>query len=351
MTRAKSGFPTSGLLAATSLAALTLAGCAKAPHPAPSAEAPPATRRVTVAAVRSAGGGESISVPGVIAAGRSAMLSPRIPATIVSLPLREGESFAAGAVVARLDDAALRSALTAAESSEAATESDLRRLTTLQSKGAATAREVETAAARAAASRAAVLGAKSELGYAVLRSPWAGVVARLPLHVGDMVSPGTPVVEIESQGDLEVRSTVEAELTAMVTPGKVLAVRVDGQPSPLSATVRSLSPSGDPSTHRFELRATLPAGKGLRSGLFARIEIPGRATDLRLMVPAAAVFARGGLTGLFVVEGGQAKLRFVAVGDSAGGEVEVRAGVAAGERVVIDPAGLVDGNPVEEARG
>ena len=66
-----------------------------------------------------------------------------------------------------------------------------------------------------------------------------------------------------------------------------------------------------------------------------------------LMVPAAAVVRRGGLTGLFVVSDGRARLRWVALGDEAGGGVEVRAGVDAGERVVLDPADLADGQGVE----
>ena len=61
------------------------------------------------------------------------------------------------------------------------------------------------------------------------------------------------------------------------------------------------------------------------------------------------MFQRGGLTGVFVVTDGTARLRWVAVGSAAGASTEIRAGVEAGERVALDPAGLVDGEPVTEA--
>jgi multidrug efflux pump subunit AcrA (membrane-fusion protein) len=125
---------------------------------------------------------------------------------------------------------------------------------------------------------------------------------------------------------------------------------VDGQDAPLTATVTTVAPSGDPTTHRFEVKADLPAAASLRAGLFARLLVPGLAAEPRLHVPAAALFERGGLTGLFVVTDGRARLRWVAAGAREGDTVEIRAGVEAGERVVLDPSGLVDGSPVAEQR-
>jgi hypothetical protein len=101
-------------------------------------------------------------------------------------------------------------------------------------------------------------------------------------------------------------------------------------------------------THRFELRADLPAAPGLRTGLFARLTLPSAAEEPRLHVPESALLRRGGLAGVFVVTEGRARLRWVALGETAGGRVEIRAGVDAGERVALDPAGLSDGVPVAE---
>jgi hypothetical protein len=175
-------------------------------------------------------------------------------------------------------------------------------------------------------------------------------VAARRVNLGDVVNPGMPLIEIEGEGGLELRATVGSEVAATLRPGAKLRAQVDGQAGPLAATVTAVAPSGDPTTHRFELRADLPGAPGLRAGLFARLLVPGVAADPRLTVPAAAVFERGGLTGLFVVGDGKARLRWVAVGARNGDTVEIRAGVEAGERVALDPAALVDGNPVTEAR-
>jgi hypothetical protein len=112
-------------------------------------------------------------------------------------------------------------------------------------------------------------------------------------------------------------------------------------------SVRSVAPAADASTHRVELRADLASAPGLRSGLFARLAIPRPDATARLTVPSRAIVERGGLVGVFVVAGDSARLRWVAVGETRQDATELRAGADAGERVVLDPSGLVDGAPIE----
>jgi RND family efflux transporter MFP subunit len=324
-------------------------GCGRG-HSVPSSQrtAGPPPRPVRTALVEVQGGAGTTAVPAAVQARQSATLAARIPASVVELPWREGDRVSAGAVVARLDDAALRSSLSAAEAAARTAGVDLQRMETLLKKGAATPKEADEARARAAAADAAVAGARDSLAYAVLRAPFDGTLAARPARVGDVVSPGAAIVVIEGRDGLELRATLESDLVARLRPGLVVEAVVDGQPGPVAATIRAVSAAGDPATHRFEVRADLAPAEGLRSGLFARLVVPSSGTGPRLVVPASAVFARGGLSGVFVVADGRARLRWVAVGATTGSLAEIRAGVAGGERVALEPAGLDDGQPVAE---
>ena len=305
-------------------------------------EAGPAKDVKTAEVVRDGGVGE-VAVPAAVQARKRAALSARMPASVTELPYQEGQWVEAGAVVVRLDDAALRAAVAAAEAGLKAVASDLERTKALLEKGAATPRELEQMTAAASAARAQLESARDNLSHAALRAPFAGRVASRRVNLGDVVTPGMPLLEIEGQGGLELRATVESEIAATLRPGSKVRAMVDGQSGPLAATVTAIAPSGDETTHRFEVKADLPAATGLRAGLFARVLVPGIAADPRLTVPAAALFDRGGLTGLFVVSDARARLRWVAVGVRDGDSVEIRAGVEAGEHVALDPKGLVDG--------
>jgi RND family efflux transporter MFP subunit len=335
------------------VAAWTACGPKGAPPAGRSQTPAAAPRPVQIAAVETSGAGE-ISVPATVAARQSATLAARIPAAVRELPHREGEAVAAGEVVVRLDDAALRSGLAAAQAGLQAAEADLARMQGLAQRGAATPREVEEATARAAVARAGLSGANENLSYAVLRSPFAGTLAARKVDVGDVVSPGQPLVVIEGRGGLELRATLAAGESQALRPGSEIQAQVDGVAAPLRARVTALSPAGDPATHRFELRADLPAdpqAKSLRSGLFARLLLPApQSRETTFSVPSAAVFQRGGLTGVFVAAQDRgrllARLRWIAPGAPAGDRIEVRAGLEAGESVVLHPGDLADGDPL-----
>ena len=311
------------------------AGETSAPRPVRTAAVQPSTH-------------ETRTTPGVVEARQRAVLSARVPASVTALPYREGEAVVRGAVVARLDDAALRAALVAAEASLKAAEADLLRAERLRQKGAATPREHEEVVARTEAARAQRAATFDALSHAELRAPFAGRIAARPAHVGDVVRPGAAVVEIEGDGGFEVRATIDVGQATSLRPGDTLQALVDGIADPLVATVRSLSPSGDAATHRFEIKADLPRTAALRAGVFARLVLPAAPESALLTIPAAAAFERGGLSGVFVVRDGRAHLRFVALGSRAGEIVEVRAGLFEGERVALAPAGLTDGAAVVE---
>jgi RND family efflux transporter MFP subunit len=331
------------------LLGLGLAACGgREPASASEPAAHPADVR-TAAVVRS-GGSREVAVAGAVQARKRAALCARVPASVTALPYREGERVPAGAVVVRLDDAAVRAAVTAAEAGVRAAQSDLDRTRTLIGAGAAAPRELEQRTAAASAARAQLTAAKDSLSYLALRAPFAGRVAARRVNLGDVASPGVPLIEIEGEGGFELRATVESGIAASLRPGATLKALVDGQPEKLTAVVTALAPSGDPTTQRFELKADLPAAPGLSAGLFARVFVPAVAVESRLSVPATALFERGGLTGLFVVDAGHARLRWVAAGAREGGTVEIRAGVETGERVVLDPAGVADGLAVHELR-
>ncbi len=335
-------------------AAVTAAACGGAPAPAPGAAAAARPARNVSVAVVGTADAVALDVPGTVQARQRAALSARIQASVVELPLREGQRVEAGAVVARLGDEALRAAVQAAEAGARAAEADRQRFEALAATGAATPREKEMSETRAAAAAAAVSAARDALSYAVLRAPFAGVVAQRPARLGDVVGPGQTVIVVEGQGALEVVASVPARAAAGLAVGQRLNLRVDGRADAVGVRVATVAPAADPVTHRVEVKADLEPGSGVRSGAFARLELPvagAGSGPARLTIPANALFERGGLVGAFVAEGDVARLRWVAVGARSDERVEVRAGLAAGERVIVQPEGLADGDRIVVAGG
>jgi membrane fusion protein (multidrug efflux system) len=133
---------------------LVLAACGGG-HPEPKTDGSPAgpAREVRTAEVVRSGGAGEVAVPGAVQARKHAALAARMPASVTELPYQEGQWVKAGAVVVRLDDAAVRAAVAAADAGAKAAEADLQRTKALLEKGAATPRELEQVSAAASGAR------------------------------------------------------------------------------------------------------------------------------------------------------------------------------------------------------
>lgn len=326
----------------TTLLALALALAASPSYRAHAAPAEP-TR---VRAVRPGAPSGVALVPASVAAARRATLATRVAATVFDVRVREGQRVRAGELLVSLSDSDVRGALSAAETGLSAAAAHERRIRELAAARAATPSELEMAGAQRAQAEAAVAQARATLAYTALRAPFAGTVQARRIEPGDLVGPGQPLVELEGD-ELELRATLSQAEVRELAPGHV--VRFQAGAARGEAVVTALSTGGDPLSHRRTLRASVRKVEGeLRSGAFARIEIPaGEGVGGALWIPRSALVTRGDLTGVFVASGGRAELRWLSVGETAGDLVAVRAGLRPGEDVVDAPGPLRDGQAVE----
>ena len=220
------------------------------------------------------------------------------------------------------------------------------RISSLAAQQAATQVEMDQANTQLAQARAGLEAAQANLRYTELRAPFAGTVRSRSAGPGAFVGPGQPILTVDG-GGLELRASLSDEEASGLKTGQDLAFEVDGREG--KARILALASGADPVTHRRDLRATVVEPSDLRPGSFARIHIAGAPADSSRWLPDSALVRRGGLKGVFVVEGGHAVLRWLSLGEQRDSRVEVRAGLKADETVVDRPGELIDGQPVEVA--
>jgi len=206
----------------------------------------------------------------------------------------------------------------------------------------------DSAAARLAQAQAGLATATGQLRYAAVTAPIAGVVTRKLAEAGDLASPGRPVLVIENPARLQVETQVPQAVMTGLKLGQTIRVEVDGLAAPIDATVARLSPAADPVSRTFLVKLDI-AASGLHSGAFARALFP-LGERAALQVPASALVTRAGIEGLFVVDSeGRAQFRMVRSGARHGDQVEIQAGLEAGERIVTaNAATLQSGQAVRD---
>lgn len=307
--------------------------------------APPPTAKVRLAPAAEGQGAGWIAA--TLTAARRATLSTRMAAQVRRVYVNEGQPVAAGALLVSLADDDLQGGLKAAEAAVAAAEAQQRRMANLIKQDAAVQAEVDLARTQLAQAQAALAQARANLAYTQIRAPFAGVVQARLVNDGAFAGPGTPLVELEGRGVLELEGSVTETEANGLKIGSRVPFEAEGRTG--LAEITALAAGGDPVSHRGALRARIvKGGESLRTGAFARIQLPGapKSGD-GLAVPRSALVARGELTGVFVARDGKAELHWLSLGEAQGDRVPVRAGLAPGLQVIDRPEGLVDGQPIE----
>jgi multidrug efflux system membrane fusion protein len=289
------------------------------------------------------------SVEGSVEAERHAQLALPVQGAVVLLPLRAGDRVKAGQLLMRVDArAASQSAAAAAAQQEALraqarlAEQELGRQRQLKSQGFISQAALEQAEtqfrateAQLRAQSAAAGAAATQAGLHELRAPFDGVLAELPVSLGDLAVPGRALATVFDPRQLRV--SVNLPLAQLPPAGTPMRVEIAGRL--VEPTRVERLPLVDAQAHTVQLRLQLPAGIEAAPGQFARVSWSSSGGAGRLMVPRSALLQRGELDLVYVhTAQGRALLRQVRLGSGVGEQVEVLAGLKAGETLVLEPA-------------
>ena len=207
----------------------------------------------------------------------------------------------------------------------------------------------DAAVARLASARAALESAKEGVAYTEVRAPYAGVVTKRLVEVGETVSPGTALMSGLSLQFLRVAVDVPQSIVEQVRRIKRAAVYVNGRR--VEATKVIVFPEATSESNTFRARLELPENAtDLYPGMFVKVGFVTGDVE-GLLVPAATVVERSEITAVYIVDAsGRTSMRQVRVGDRIGDRVVILSGLTSGERVALDPlAAMKDLKPVTVA--
>ncbi len=351
---------TAGLL---SLALATLVGCSSDREIA--STAPETVSNVSLLSVQPAKVSDQVEAVGTLRAAQTSQLAGQMMANIVEIRVHEGDRVLRGQVLAVLDEAQPRAALdrataadlasqqgiTAADSDFALAEATFKRYQILYEKKSVSPQEFDEVKARYQAAearrdmaraeltqaKAALQQAHTALGYTRILAPFDGLVTEKKADVGTLVSPGMPIFTVE---DLRYRleATVNETDLRYVRMGQQAPVIIDAVGDrELKGRVVEIVPAADAASRSFLVKIEIPPDPALRSGLFGRAQF-SRGEKSSLLIPRTAVLERGQLQGVYVLDQNKiAGLRYITLGKPSGAQVEVLAGLQAGETLISDP--------------
>ena len=304
-------------------------------------EAPgPRTRTVPVeSAVAETGRAATlVRATGTLLASDAVVVQPEIAGRVTAVLFQQGQAVGAGETLIQLDPATLEAELTKAEAALALARENFNRSESLSRRGATAAQALDEARAALRTAEAQVALARQRLDDTDIRAPFDGVVGLKQLSVGRYVEPGDELVALERIDPLYLDFRLSERWLTKLVPGATVAVTVDALPGrSFTGTITALDPKVDVNGRAVQLRATVPnADRSLRPGLFARIEVELDAKPDAVLVPEAAVVLQEEGPIVYRIVDGKAVLTRVATGIRRDGRVEITQGLAPGDAVVTN---------------
>ena len=307
---------------------------------------------------------EEIRASGDLNARLHTTIAAEVEGRITGIAVDEGGSVEAGAVVIEIDPqrrrlelAAGRAQLAQAAANLANARRQTERIRKLRTQNVASDQKLEEAEtsltlarSQVEAERAALGVAQRALDDASVSAPFAGMIARRSVQLGEFVQTGKPLVELVALDPLEVVFSLTELDTERVKEGQQIDVAVGAFPDrTFSGVVKFISPTVDPATRTLRIKAEIDNHEGhLRPGLFARVSLGVAPRSGVTMVPEEALIQRSEGALLFKI-GPENRVQRITVTTGAhdSGRVEVHGDIAPGDRVVRrGHGGLVDGAAV-----
>lgn len=274
-----------------------------------------------------------VEVVGTVQAVDQAAIAAKITGTIVDIPVVLGSRVARGDLLIKINAQEISARVLQAQAQLAQAKRNLQREEKLLKQQASTPETVHSMRDMLAVAKAGYREAASMLDYTTITAPFAGVITRKIANSGDLAIPGTPLLYLENPEQVQVVTSVPAMISLQVKQGEHLTVHIPATTSTHEGTVAEISPVINPQSRTSNIKINLAADSGARSGMFARVQLPGQETTT-LMIPEGAVVPFGQLEKIFVVHEGKAQLRLIRTGVHSNHQVEILSGLQAGEQVI-----------------
>ncbi len=288
----------------------------------------------------------SLSAVGTLRAVKGTDVTTEAAGIVDSIQFESGDSVETGALLLTLDratDDAERDALAA--QAELARQ-DLERVRRLIDRGAISQSDLDRASAAYSAAKASVAAQQARIAQKMIRAPFAGVLGIRKVDLGQHLSPGDAIVNLQALDPIFTNFTLPQRYLGGVHAGLPVRVRIENfTDRTFTGKITALAAAVDVSTRNFEVQATLPnADHALKPGMFVQVEIDLGDSESVTVVPQTAVSFNPYGDSVWVVKQGDdgklsAERRLVKTGRRLGDLVQVLDGLAAGD--VVATSGLL----------
>ena len=305
----------------------------------------PPPEAVTTIVVEQSEWAQTLSAIGSVAAVQGVVVSADLSGTVDRITFDSGKAVAEGDVLVQLDTRQERAQLAAAEAQRDLARANFARMEGLLKDNVISRAEFDSATAEDKQMAARVGEIRAAIERKTIRAPFSGILGLRQVNLGQYLSSGTPIVQLQSLNPIYVNFAVPQQATAEMQRGRTVRITSsDLGGIEFQGRITAIDSQVNESTRNIQVQATLdnPEGK-LRPGMFVQVEVSLGAGRPVVTLPASAISYAPYGDSVFVVSDLKAptgaayrgvRQQFVKLGGARGDQVAVISGVKPGDEVV-----------------
>ena len=288
---------------------------------------------------------ETLSAIGSVAAVQGVSVSADLSGTVDRVAFDSGKAVRQGDVLVELDTRQERAQLAAAEAQRDLARTNFDRMQGLLRDNVVSRAEYDSATAQDKQTEARVGEIRSAIQRKRITAPFSGILGIRQVNVGQYLSSGDPIVQLQSLNPIYVNFDVPQQATSQMSAGREVRITTgDIAGAEFHGRITAIDSVVNSETRNIQVQATLanPEGK-LRPGMFVQAEVVLGGGRSAIALPATAVSYAPYGDSVFVVTdlkgpNGESyrgvRQQFVKLNGSRGDQVAVVSGVKAGDEVV-----------------
>lgn len=300
---------------------------------------------ITVAEVASDEWTRRIETVGGFAAVQGATLTTEVAGIIHAIEFQSGAEVTKDEVLIRLEAAVDEAEYERLQAVAELARVEYERIQHLHARESASEADLERRASEHAQALAAAQTQHERVQQKILKAPFDGRLGIRQVNLGQYISPGMPVVSLQSVTPIYLNFSLPEQRLADIRTGMEVEARTETNPGRVfTGTISAIEPEVDPATRNFRIQATFDNDDGLlRPGIFARVSLALGEPEPVVVAPQTAIsFSPYGNSVFALVpleepteEGAEWMVlrRFIQTGEKRGDLIAITQGLEPGDRI------------------
>jgi membrane fusion protein, multidrug efflux system len=203
------------------------------------------------------------TVRGVVSPAIESTVASRMTARITAMPYGEGQSFPAGALLARFDCSQIAAELKAARAAAMAYRKTYDTNVELDQYEAVGKNDVAVSRANLGKAEAEANAVSAQLSDCQVTAPFAGKVVEQLARAGEVAASGQPLLKFQSGRDVELDLIVPSRWLTWLEPGAVFGFRIDETGNTIRGRVKRFGAAVDPVSKTIRVVGVVTESEGL----------------------------------------------------------------------------------------